>query len=77
MPYLIGFCEYAFSSTPCALQNLRINARAILDSLDVPPHVMVAFKKRLKEICRVDCHRPDNVITNDEYGNVSVYRVFD
>ena len=79
MPFSIISCEYVFSSTPCAFQILRINARSILESLDVPPHVMVAFRKRLKEACRVDCNRPDNVrykkmMTKE---TVFVYRVFD
>lgn len=50
------FYEYAMRSS-----EFKVQRRAILDSLDVPPHAMEAFRKQLKEVYNVDYVRPDNV----------------
>ena len=52
----VQFYEYAMRSSDFEHQR-----KAILDSLDVPPHAMEAFRKRLKEVYGVDYHRPNNV----------------
>ena len=52
----VQFYEYAMRSSDFEHQR-----KAILDSLDVPPHAMEAFRKRLKEVYGLDYHRPNNV----------------
>ena len=51
----IQFYEYAMRSS-----DFKNRLKAILDSSDVPSHLMVAFRKRLKEVYGVDNFRPDN-----------------
>ena len=48
----VQFYEYAMRSS-----DFKDQRKAILDRLDVPPHAMGAFKKRLKEVYGVEYHR--------------------
>ena len=51
----VQFYEYAMRSS-----DFKNQRKAILDSLDIPSHVMVAIRKRLKEVYGVEKVWPDN-----------------
>ena len=52
----IRFFEYAMRSLD--FKNHRKGSSPQFGC--VPPHVMVTLRKRLKEVCRLDCNGPDN-----------------